>query len=106
MTQLSNFNMDDILWMQLWLAGIIIYINQQKTTERKTKNLLAVKLYLSPKIYNVSLLTATYSCKLKNVFTNVEINVLKSDVNWILSICNNQLQEIAIEISTRFLVKP
>ena len=33
--------------------------------EGKTKNLLVVKTY------NVLLLTATYSCKIKNVFTNV-----------------------------------
>ena len=38
--------------------------------EDKTKNALIVKLYQSTKIYNVSLLTATYSCKIKNVFTN------------------------------------
>ena len=39
--------------------------------EGKTKNLLIMKLYYSTKIYNVSLLPATYSCKIKNVFTNV-----------------------------------
>ena len=56
-------------------------------------------------MYNVSLLTATYSCKIKNVFTNVEINILKSGVNWFLSMCNNYLQETAIKISVRFSFK-
>ena len=43
----------------------------------KTKNLQIVILYWSTKIYNVLLLSATYSCKIKNVFANVELNVLK-----------------------------
>ena len=67
--------------------------------EGKTKSLLIVKLNWSSKIYNVSLLTATYSCKFKNVFTNAEPNILKSDVNWVLNICNNNLPEIEIKIS-------
>ena len=39
--------------------------------EGKTKNLLIVKLYQSTKTYNVSLLTATYLCKIKNAFTHI-----------------------------------
>ena len=46
----------------------------------KTKNLLTVNYYHSTTIY-VSLLTLTYSCKIGNLFTNVELNILKSDVN-------------------------
>ena len=57
-------------------------------------------------MYNVSLLTVAYSCKIKNVemFTNVELNILKSDVNWFLNMGNNYLQETAIKISIRFSV--
>ena len=56
-------------------------------------------------LYNILLLTATYSCKIKNVFTNVELNILKPDVNWFLSMHINYLQETAIKISLRFSVK-
>ena len=73
--------------------------------EGKTKSLLIVKLNWSSKIYSVSLLTATYSCKFKNVFTNVEPNILKSDVNWVLNICNNNLPEIEIKISIGFSIE-
>ena len=57
-------------------------------------------------MYNVSLLTVAYSCKIKNVemFTNVELNILKSDVNWFLNMGNNYLQETAIKMSIRFSV--
>ena len=48
--------------------------------EGKTKNLLIVKLYESTKI-DIFLLTATYSCKIRSVFTNVGLNILKSEVN-------------------------
>ena len=51
------------------------------------------------------MLTATYSCEIKNVFANVELNLLKSDVNWFLSMCNNYLLETAIKISVRFSFK-
>ena len=51
------------------------------------------------------MLTATYSCKVKNFFTNVELNILNSDGNWFLSMCDNYLQETAIKISIRFSVK-
>ena len=53
----------------------------------------------------MSLLTATYSCKIKNIFTSVELNILKSDVNSFLIMCNNYLQETAIKISIRFTFK-
>ena len=68
---------------------IYIYIYWYQTAEGKTKNLLIVKL----------------DYKIKNVFTNVELNILKSDVNWFLSMCNNYLQETAIKISIRFSFK-
>ena len=51
------------------------------------------------------MLSATYSCKIKKVFTNVDLNILKSDVNSFLSMCNNYLQETAIKISIKFSFK-
>ena len=65
---------------------------------------LIVKFYEGTKIYIVSLFTATYLCKIKNVFTNftnVELNILKSDINSFLSMCKNYLQETAIKLSTK-----
>ena len=38
------------------------------------------------------------------MFRNVELNFLKSDVNWFLSMRNNYLQETEIKISIRFSV--
>ena len=49
--------------------------------ESKTKNLLTVKLYENTKTYNVSLLNSTFSCKTKNILTDVKQNILKSDGN-------------------------
>ena len=65
--------------------------------EGKTKSLLIVKLHWSSKIYNVLLLTATYSCKFKKVFTNVEPNILKFDVNWVLNICNTIYKKLKLK---------
>ena len=42
------------------------------------------------------------SWKMKNIFTNVELNILKSDVDWFLSMCNNYIQETAIKSSIWF----
>ena len=39
------------------------------------------------------------------MFRNVELNILKSDVNWFLSMRDNYLQETEIKISIRFSVK-
>ena len=65
--------------------------------EGKTKSLLIVKLHWSSKIYNVLLLTSTYSCKFKKVFTNFEPNILKFDVNWVLNICNTIYKKLKLK---------
>ena len=39
------------------------------------------------------------------MFRNVELNILKSDVNWFLSMRDNYLQETEMKISIRFSVK-
>ena len=39
------------------------------------------------------------------MFRNVELNILKSGVNWFLSMRDNYLQETEIKISIRFSVK-
>lgn len=36
------------------------------------------------------------------VFTNITLSIVKSDVNWFLSVGNNYLQEPSIKISERF----
>ena len=56
------------------------------------------------KLNNVLLLTSTFSCKTKNILTDVKLNILKSDGNWFMNNCNNFLQETTIKISIRFSV--
>ena len=36
-----------------------------------------------------------------NFFSNITLNIVKSDVNWFLSVGNNYLQELSIKISER-----
>ena len=94
-----------------WHAAMVYqhdYTSKSKTNgwaESKTKNLLTVKLYENTKTYNVSLLNSTFSCKTKNILTDVKQNILKSDGNWFLNTCNNYLQETVIKKSIRFSVK-
>ena len=94
-----------------WHAAMVYqhdYISKSTTNgwaESKTKNLLTVKLYENTKTYNVSLLNSTFSCKTKNILTDVKQNILKSDGNWFLNTCNNYLQETVIKKSIRFSVK-
>ena len=94
-----------------WHAAMVYqhdYTSKSKTNgwaESKTKNLLTVKLYENTKTYNVSLLNSTFSCKTKNILTDVKQNILKSDGNWFLNTCNNYLQETVNKKSIRFSVK-
>ena len=43
----------------------------------------------STEIQNVSLLTAIYSCKIKNVSPNFEGSAFQSDLDSFLSMCND-----------------
>ena len=51
------------------------------------------------------MLTAIYSCKIKNVSPNFEGSAFQSDLDSFLSICNDYLQETANNIPTRVSVK-
>ena len=102
----SMSNIYSYVNLQFTVHILYIYICWRKDSIIQLQRRWSViKLYWSTKIYNVSLLTATYSYKIKNAFTNVELNILKSDVNWFLILCNNYLHETAIEISIIFSVK-
>ena len=46
-----------------------------------------------------------FGLTIKNVFTNVELNILKSGVNWFLSMCNNYLKKLQLKYLQYFHLK-
>ena len=91
--KLANLKMNNLHRTQnrAWINYYMIYLLQN----------LCLHLVLELRINKFR----WFGLTIKNVFTNVELNILKSGVNWFLSMCNNYLKKLQLKYLQYFHLK-